>query len=134
MNEDCVKDPEQEQSEVDNLRAGLFIRLCFESRTIAHIAHFATRNEAQHEAFNTFYDNIVPLTDRFGECYIGKFGPINKFPLVQMPLETPTMFFQAVRSWIESCRASLGDAPLQSLVDDIINEFNELVYKLENLS
>ncbi len=129
MNEDCAQQPE-----LANLRAGLFIRLCFEARTIAHIAHFVTRNEAQHEALNVFYDNIVPLTDRFAECYIGKFGQITKFPLVQMPLDTPIVFFKAVRSWIESCRESLGDTPLQSIVDDIVNEFNELVYKLENLS
>ena len=67
-----------------NPLVGQFVSTLFASRTQAHIYHLQTPSFAAHSALNTYYDEIVGLTDSFVEGYQGKYGIIGGYANVAL--------------------------------------------------
>ena len=68
--------------EQNNPIVGQFISTLFASRTQAHVFHLQTTGEgsfATHSALNTYYDEIVGITDGIAESFQGKYGIITGY-------------------------------------------------------
>ena len=55
----------------------ILIAICFESRTKVHMAHLQTTSYSQHKALESYYEDIIPATDKFAEAYQGRYNIID---------------------------------------------------------
>lgn len=117
-------------------RGGLFVRLLFETRTVAHMLHLSVPSYSKHMFLDEFYKNIIPAADAYAEAYISRCGPITNWALVTLPAVAPLQYFQTCRQWIDNNREQFGDhhKEIASLIDDILKVFDSVIYKLENLA
>lgn len=116
--------------------AAELVARCFAARTAAHFAHLTTKSYAHHMALESFYEDIVPATDQYVECYMGACGRIASFPDIP-PLDArPIVMLSKLRDWIVEERGDCGlESPeLANLVDNILAVVDRALYKLENLS
>lgn len=122
--------------------AGKLVGILFLARDMAHRAHLSAKGPgsyAKHVALNEFYDSIVDLADTFAECYQGQYGT-----LISIPYMDATDFnadiltaLEQQRILIESMRGSVlapSDSALSNLVDEIINQYQSTLYKLQFLA
>lgn len=95
----------------------VFIGICLLAPAYAHSAHFATRSYAKHKTFDTFFEKLPDMTDRFGEIYIGSDNEYkHSFPSEvpsDMKMLLDTIISQADKIYDGLCHAG------QSAVDDI---------------
>ena len=113
-----------------------FVSYSFAVRDAAHLAHLSSKSYAQHMALDTFYDEIVPLTDKFAEVSTGLAGKIPKYPPVKAldyddPLELLEDYLDLVKA-----EGKEGEHDSQALLN-ILAELEELtaqtLYKLRFL-
>jgi DNA-binding ferritin-like protein len=128
------------------------IARCFAARTAAHFAHLSTNSHAVHMALESFYEDIIPVTDEFAEVYQGVFGKIEDYPAIKPLATNPVQMIRALRDWIvmnreECCEAhdedaedaeqGEGDDPdcseLANLIDNILAVIDRALYKLKFL-
>jgi hypothetical protein len=118
------------------MSAGELIMKCFHARTTAHVLHLKTKSYATHKALNEFYDEIVPLTDRFAEAYQGDYGLIEDFPPHYRPYAEPLPLLSDLAAWIAEHRAECADKDdtyLHNLIDEIVALIRATQYKLRFL-
>jgi len=115
---------------------GEFVMRCFHARTNAHVLHLQTRSYAVHKALNEFYEEIIPLTDKFAEVYQGDYGIIEDYPPTFTMPETPLGLLDDLSLWIEASRYGIcdeDDTYLQNIIDEIMALIRETQYKLKFL-
>ena len=112
--------------------ASKFINVLFLSRTIAHQMHLATDSYAQHKALETFYEEIVDLTDALTEQWQGEFEEKVKLSPLGSKETEPLKYFQDTKKWIQDNRKEAfgTDSALQNDVDEIVKLFRSTIYKL----
>lgn len=122
-------------------QAAEFIAVLFLARDIAHREHLRVNGPgsyAKHVALNTFYDEIVGLTDSLTEAYQGRNGILKNIPLLENEFGIGSVTgFQKQLEWIESNRykaISKEDTALQNIIDEIVALYLSLIYKLKNLA
>lgn len=118
------------------MAAGELVGRCFHARTVAHILHLKTRSYATHKALNEFYDEIVPLADRFAEAYQGDYGLIDSFPTKYSMHNEPLGMLDELSEWIEENRhecCDKDDTYLQNIIDEIVALIRSTQYKLRFL-
>ena len=119
-------------------KASQFIRLMFESRQVAHKAHFTTGIDSKHRALGEFYEAIVDLADRFTEVYIAKYGMPESLDF-SCDGDEGADIAETLRNhlnWIETNRNLIvqsGYTPIQSIIDDIVEQYLHTLFKLERL-
>lgn len=116
--------------------AGELIMRCFNLRTVAHVAHLKTTSYAQHVALNELYEGIIPLVDSFAEVYQGDFGVIDVYPTPPIKSGEALGEMNALSTWIESHRKSIGDTDstqLQNIIDELLALLSGVRYKLRFL-
>jgi len=115
-----------------------FVGMLFLARDVAHSVHLNTRSYAKHVALNTFYDEIVDLTDGFAEAYQGRHGLMGPISLMSAKKTTNIVeFLQDQLEEIEKCRYEVcdkTDTPLQNLIDGIVELYLSTLYKLRFLA
>lgn len=115
-----------------------FIGCLFLARDVVHSVHLNTRSYAKHKALQKFYENIIDLADSFAEAYQGRHGLIGAITLQSSKKTTNvTEFLEDQLKEIEDCRYKVcdkDDAPLQNLIDGIIELYLSTLYKLKFLS
>ena len=117
-----------EQTGNNNLVTDFFL-LARNSATYAHYLHLNSDSYAEHAFLDEYYKNIIALTDKFIESFIGKFGKLSS-----MPTDAKYLSITEFRDWVETNRENITDAPeLQSIVDEILVFCNAVAGKLENL-
>jgi hypothetical protein len=106
----------------------------FEARDFAHGAHLRTNSYAQHKALNSFYDDLLDLTDTFVETYQGQYGII-KFSFEAPKIGDPIPYFEdAAKIFIEAHSAiDKKDTHLHNVLDEIVGATYGLLYKLKFL-
>lgn len=117
------------------MEAARFVSACLEARTHAHKLHLLTTSYARHKALQTFYEDIVDMTDAFAEAYMGVHGKFMGIP--DTKLETPTDpqdFIKAFMAYVTTARGRFAESPaLQALIDDVITLTAATAYKLATL-
>lgn len=121
-----------------NNSVGEFISLLFTARTQAHILHLNTKSFATHKALDTFYNDIVDLTDGLAEAYQGKYGIITGYIESEYSESiSPIEYLKTIREYVLTNRYNAfkeSDTNLQNEIDSIITLLDSTLYKLENLS
>lgn len=112
-----------------------FISSLFEIRINAHIAHLQTSSFAQHKALDELYSEIVGLTDSYVETYQGIYGILTGYP--QIKIAEGTDMVVVLKAKIKEYRAfreTVKETELQQKIDDIIEFFDSITYKLKFLA
>jgi len=115
-----------------------FVGLFFLARDVTHSVHLNTRSYAKHKALQKFYENIIDLADTFAEAYQGRHGLVGPISLMSAKKTSNVVeFLENQLAEIESVRYDVcdkDDAPLQNLIDGIIELYLSTLYKLRFLA
>ena len=115
-----------------------FIGMLFLARDVTHSAHLNTRSYAKHKALQKFYENIIDRADAFAEAYQGRCGLIGPIALMSAKkTENVVAFLEDQLAELEAMRYDVcdkADAPLQNLIDGIIELYLSTLYKLKFLA
>lgn len=108
--------------------------ILFHSRQQAHFWHLDTKSYAEHKALNEFYDEILVLTDKLLEEYMGKGHRID-FKGVRMTFHAYNRdkmieYFKKLARYINRAKKSLkpGDGNLANIMDEILGLINKTLY------
>lgn len=120
------------------MKAADFIGLFFLARDVTHSVHLNTRSYSKHKALQKFYENIIDLADSFAETYQGRYGLLGPISLMSAKKTSNVVeFLENQLAEIESVRYDVcdkDDAPLQNLIDGIIELYLSTLYKLRFLA
>lgn len=120
------------------MKCNEFVGILFLARDVAHSVHLNTRSFSKHSALNSFYDDIVDLTDKFAEAYQGRHGLIGPIALLSAKKTgNITEFLQDQLEEIENVRYDVcekTDSPIQNIIDEIIGLYLSTLYKLKFLA
>ena len=124
--------------EQNNPIVGQFISTLFASRTQAHVFHLQTDSFAEHSALNTYYDEIVGITDGIVESYQGKYGIVSGYGNIALQefqnCEGVIMYFETLCMYVEKSRQMLPqDTYIQNQIDEVVALINSTIYKLRFL-
>jgi hypothetical protein len=115
-----------------------FIGLLFLARDVTHSVHLNTRSYSKHKALQKFYENIIDLADGLAEAAQGRYGLMGPISLMSAKKTSNVIeFLENQLAEIESVRYDVcdkDDAPLQNLIDGIIELYLSTLYKLRFLA
>jgi hypothetical protein len=115
-----------------------FIGMLFLARDVTHSVHLNTRSYSKHKALQKFYENIIDRADTFAEAYQGRHGLIGPIALMSAKkTENVVAFLEDQLAELEAIRYEVcdkDDAPLQNLIDGIIELYLSTLYKLKFLA
>jgi hypothetical protein len=115
-----------------------FIGMLFLARDVTHSVHLNTRSYSKHKALQKFYENIIDRVDTFAEAYQGRHGLIGPIALMSAKkTENVVAFLEDQLAELEAMRYDVcdkTDAPLQNLIDGIIELYLSTLYKLRFLA
>jgi len=115
-----------------------FIGMLFLARDVTHSVHLNTRSYSKHKALQKFYENIIDRADTFAEAYQGRCGLIGPIALMSAKkTENVVAFLEDQLAELEAMRYEVcdkDDAPLQNLIDGIIELYLSTLYKLKFLA
>ena len=115
-----------------------FIGMLFLARDVTHSVHLNTRSYSKHKALQKFYENIIDRADTFAEAYQGRYGLIGPIALMSAKkTENVVAFLEDQLAELEAMRYDVcdkADAPLQNLIDGIIELYLSTLYKLKFLA
>jgi hypothetical protein len=108
------------------------------SATQVHVFHLQTNSFSEHSALNTYYDEIVGLTDGLIESYQGKYDILKGYEnYVLNDYENNAQivrYFKALMSTVEELRVSVkNDSYLQNEIDNVVGLIASTLYKLRFL-
>jgi DNA-binding ferritin-like protein len=105
---------------------------------VTHSVHLNTRSYSKHKALQKFYENIIDRADTFAEAYQGRCGLIGPIALMSAKkTENVVAFLEDQLAELEAMRYDVcdkADAPLQNLIDGIIELYLSTLYKLKFLA
>lgn len=112
-----------------------FVAKLFETRQVAHNAHLSTKSYAQHKALNSYYDEILELSDTFIETFQGQYGIISGYEEMQIKKENDIVaYFEDAVEKFKETRSELDKDPhLQNIIDEMVGLVYSTLYKLKNL-
>lgn len=112
-----------------------FVSSLFEVRINAHIAHLQTTSFAKHKALDELYNGIVELTDSYVETYQGINGILKGYPQIKIQENLDMVIHLKTRiEEYRKFRKAVTETELQQKIDDIIEFFDTIIYKLKFLS
>jgi DNA-binding ferritin-like protein len=122
---------------MDTTKIGQLIAILFLSRELAHREHLRTKSYSQHVALNTFYDEVVDRADAIAEAYQGRYGIIDKIPLLDNDMAgSIDIVLEKQLDAVEKLRYTAvekSDTTIQNLIDEAVALYLSTLYKLRNL-
>lgn len=122
---------------MDTTKIGQLIAILFLSRELAHREHLRTKSYSQHMALNTFYDEVIDRADAIAEAYQGRYGIIDKIPLLDNDIAgSIDMVLEKQLDAVEKLRYTAvekSDTTIQNLIDEAVALYLSTLYKLRNL-
>lgn len=108
----------------------------FEVEIQIHIIHLQAYKKSFeiHSALSDFYESLGDLNDNLVEKSFPKTGLIDAYKSI--PIKNnfdPLPYIQEKMSYIEEQRKSIKEGYIQQIVDNILEEFAHVIYKLINL-
>ena len=114
-----------------------FLSLLFLARDVAHREHLRTRSFAAHMALNDFYHEIIEQADGLTEAYQGSYQLLKNVEILgSKDVANIEAFFKDQVAWIDNNRYKVcdkADAPIQNLIDGIMETYFTTLYKLRFL-
>lgn len=119
----------------NSARIKSFVNKLFEIRQVAHNTHLSTKSYAQHKALNSFYDDILDLTDTFIETFQGQYGIITGYEEIKTKKESDIIAYleDAVEQFKETRKDLDKDTHLQNIIDEMTGLVYSTLYKLKYL-
>lgn len=108
----------------------------FEVRQTSHNFHLQTKSYSVHKALNSYYDDIVGLTDGFVEAWQGQYGILTGYEAIQTtPIEDVVVYLEDAAKIFITGRDSLkeSDSHLKNILDEVISLTYRALYKLKYL-
>lgn len=111
------------------------VGLLFKARNDAHISHLLQKDKtlARHNAFSTFYDEILPLTDTLCESYMG----LNEVSSIKVPesseITTPVEYFKSLYAKVEEVKKERSEGYLLNQFDSINQLIAQTLYRFKNI-
>lgn len=112
------------------------IQKLFESRQVAHNVHLQTKSYALHKALNSYYDDVLDLTDKFIETYSGQYGIVTGYE----KLDISPVSEKEIEGYLKDCaeifslaRENIKDSHLQNILDEIVGLVYQTLYKVRFL-
>jgi len=133
--------PEPQPQNGESTPVKFFSKL-FEARQMAHIFHLQVKAEMgsgwEHDALNTFYDEILEFTDGLIETYQGQYGIVEGYETIDTSATGQMKSLEYIKQtvdFIRSERKSIKeeDTHLHNVIDEIVALFYKTIYKLTNL-
>lgn len=125
------------EPQTEAMDVSTFMLSLLQIRDQAHILHWQTTNEAQHNAFGTFYEDFLALTDEMAEQVIGKYGrfKVGGSAILVMDYESAMpIFIQNIEKVFCQDFCEIFDAEsnteLYNLKDEFLSIKNKLAYRL----
>lgn len=124
-----------------NETMGQLIALLFLSRDVAHRAHLRAQGEgsyAAHVALNDFYEDILDSADSLAEKFQGEFLTLLDIPFLEDDSEGD--IYEGIvdtlkrhKAWIDNNRYTAcpkEKTAIQNLIDEVLETYQEALYKL----
>ena len=114
-----------------------FIATLFLTRELAHRYHLSTKSYSQHKALGNFYEDLLDLTDDLAEMTQGAHGLLD-IPILteKSKYKEPLYCIADKLKYVETNRYKAykkEETALQNKIDEIVETFLRVIYKLENL-
>lgn len=118
-------------------KANELAALLIKSRSLGHVAHWATDSFSKHMALGTFYDELTELMDTFVEQYQGYYGKRLEVAIDKCDLQKDVANeLEGHMEWIEKHRYQVcekSETALQNTIDEIVKLYQITIYKLRML-
>jgi len=107
----------------------------FATRNAVHLAHWAETSGYRHTVLGEFYDSLIDKTDRLVEAHMGAFGRIKNVTQRIVDKDEIAKHIADEANWLDANRDKIsGDVrALSNLVDDLVDEYLSVHFKLANL-
>jgi DNA-binding ferritin-like protein len=103
-----------------------------------HLAHLKTRSFATHMALGEFYNDIVEKADSIAEAYQGCEGKLLNIPYLKNTSKgSIEKILRGHTDWIAANRykiISKDETSIQNLIDEAVETYQRVLYKLKFLS
>jgi len=102
------------------------------SREQAHMFHLTTNSYAQHKALQTYYEEIVPLLDKWAEAYMGRYGRLKRITLNKRYMSDPKkarLYFKSLLTRVRLVKVP-KDTYLKNIQDEIVGLIRQTIYML----
>lgn len=109
---------------------GSLIGELFRARTIAHICHLNTTSFAEHKALDTFYNEVLDLTDTFAETVFGLYGRSKIKTAACELIPDFGSYLKELRTEILEHREELKDTNIQNILDELLSLVDHTIYLL----
>ena len=109
---------------------GMLIGELFRARTLAHIAHLDTTSFAQHKALDTFYNDILNLTDVLAETVFGLYGRSKIIVAGCSLIPNFSIYLKDLRSQVVEHREEIKETNIQNILDEILSLIDHTIYLL----
>jgi hypothetical protein len=126
-----------DEPQIEGMDVSTFMLSLLQIRDQAHILHWQTTNEAQHNAFGAFYDDFLGLVDEIAEQVIGKYGrfKVGGSAILVMDYESAMpIFIQNIEKVFcqDFCEIfeQESNTELYNLRDEFLSLKNKLAYRL----
>jgi hypothetical protein len=108
----------------------------FEVRQTSHNVHLQTKSYSTHKALNSYYSDILELTDNFVETWQGQYGILTGYENIQVtPIEDIVSYLEDAAKIFMTGRDSLKetDSHLKNILDELVSTTYSTLYKLKYL-
>ena len=104
----------------------------FQSRDIIHIAHLQTTSFSEHKALDTYYTEIIDLTDDIVESYFGTIGKRLNFKIPASEYMNAKTHLIYMKDYMMKHRGVFGmeNTHLQNSIDEVISLITSTLYQL----
>ena len=109
---------------------GVLIGELFRARTLAHIAHLDTTSYAQHKALDTFYNEILNLTDELAETSFGLYGRSKVVVAACSLVPDFNLYLKDLRNQVVEHREEVDSTNIQNILDEILSLIDHTTYLL----
>lgn len=108
----------------------------FALRDASHLAHWATRSFAEHEALGEFYDALIDRIDAVVEAYQGAYGLIKTVKPIEYRKDDILGQIIEEANWIADHREDIarGNTVIENQLDELGAFYLSTAYKLRFLS
>jgi hypothetical protein len=108
----------------------------FEMEIQMHVLHLQAIKKSFeiHSALGTFYEALGDLNDDLVEKSYPKTGLMDSYKSIDIQNNIePIPYIKAEMATIEAHRAKIKEGYIQQIVDNILEQFAHVLYRLENL-
>ena len=109
-------------------------QILFEVEVQIHILHLNSKSYSSHQALGEFYTSLGGLNDDLVEKSFSKVGILKGYGTISIDNEVDALsYIKSKMFLIEKHREKVTTPFIQQMVDNILETFSHVIYKLENL-